>query len=233
MLDQTEEPNFYRYTLNVPMAWTPGERAIYCSVNPNLALGMVGRATGESPMYAFDRLLGGPMKIHSYGWLLDPAGQPYGGGSVKFLPRDFMKFGQLMLNDGVWEGRRLLDHDFVALASSRLYHLNNIYYGYTWWGIDWPYKDRTLRAYFAGGNGGQAVIVIPELDMVIATYGANYGHRAGLHIQQNLPPNYILPAVREAGDEKDASVIERDFRTPYGRSPDGGPVSATRGDQPP
>ncbi len=218
MLEQTDEPDYYRYTLKVPMAAAPGEEAVYCSANPNLALGMVSRATGESPMDTFDRLLGAPMKITRYSWLMDPAGHPYGGGSVQFLPRDFMKLGQLMLDGGTWQGRRILGADFVARASAPLRSLNKIQYGLLWWSIVYPYKDRTVRAFFAGGNGGQGVMVIPELDLVIATYGGNYASRVGLHIQHDFAPNYILPAVREPGDDKNAPVIQRDFVTPYGHS---------------
>lgn len=220
MLDQSDEPDYYRFTLKVPMASEPGEKAVYCSINPNLALGVVGRATGESPMDTFDRLLGIPMKINRYGWSLDPAGHPFGGGSMQLLPRDFMKFGQLMLDGGVWQGHRLLDRDFVARASAPLYHLRGITYGYLWWGIDFPYKNRTVHAFFAGGNGGQAVIVIPALDLVIATYAGNYSSKGTVNTSQNLPPRYILPAVREPGDDKSAPVIPReDWVTPYGPSP--------------
>lgn len=226
MSNQEEEPDFYRYTLKVPMAWEPGEKAIYCSANPNLALGVVGRAMGEFPLDTFDRLLGVPMKIDRYGWGLDPAGNPYGGGSVQLLPRDFMKLGQLMLDGGTWRGRRILGRDFVARASAPLYHLRNIYYGYLWWGIDYPYKDRTVHAFFAAGAGGQGGMVIPELDLVTATYAGNYSSRGpSLDIQQNLVPRYILPAVREPGDDKNAPVIFReDYATPYGPSKEGGPV---------
>ena len=226
MGEQTDEPDYYRYTLRVPMESAPGEKAVYCSCNPHLALGMVGRATGESPMYTFDRLLAQPMKIRRYGWMLDPAGNPYGGGSVNFLPRDFMKLGQLMLNGGTWEGRRILSREFVARASATLYHLRNVTYGYLWWGIDYPYKDRTVHAYYAGGAGGQSVTVFPELDLVIATYGANYSAgRVGIHIQQELIPRHVLPAVREPGDDLNAPVQPIDFVTPYGRSAVSGPVA--------
>jgi CubicO group peptidase (beta-lactamase class C family) len=224
MMDQTDEPDYYRYTMAVPMATVPGEKSVYCSANPHLALGVVSRATGESPLYMFDRLLGAPLEINRYGWLLDPAAHPYGGGSMQFLPRDFMKFGQLMLNGGTWQGRRILSRDFAARASSPLYHLRNIYYGYLWWGIDYPYKDRIVHAYFAGGAGGQGVMVIQELDLVIATFAANYSSRSAIHIQQELIPRYILPAVREPSDDKNAPVKERDYNTPYGPSPLSGPV---------
>lgn len=225
MWNQTEEPDFYRYTLKVPLATPPGENAVYCSASPNLALGMVGHATGEFPIYSFDRLVGGPMKINRSLWPLDHAGNPYGGGGVLFLPRDFMKFGQLMLNGGTWEGRRILSREFVARATARLYHLRKIYYGYLWWGEDYPYKNRTVQAFRAAGAGGQLVTVIPELDLVVAIYAGNYNSRIQLSWTQHIVPRFILPAVREAGDDKNAPVTEREFSSPYGRSSDGSRVS--------
>jgi CubicO group peptidase (beta-lactamase class C family) len=196
MQDQTDEPDWYRYTLRVPMALAPGEKAIYCSANPNLALGMVSRATGESPLYTFERLLGAPLKIGRYGWPMDPAGHPYGGGGVQLLPRDFMKLGQLMLNGGTWEGRRILGRDFVARASSSRYRIGERGYGYLWWAADYPYEDRTVRTFSALGAGGQLVTVAPDLDLVIASYGANYSSRGWRHVQNELIPTSILPAVR-------------------------------------
>ena len=228
MWDQTAEPDFYRYTLRVPMATPPGENAVYCSASPNLALGVVGRATREFPIYSFDRLIAGPMKIGNYAWPLDPAGNPYGGGGVQFLPRDFMKFGQLMLNGGTWEGRRILSRDFVAQATAPRYHLANIYYGYNWWSEDFPYKSRSVHAFMALGAGGQVVTVVPELDLVIAFYAGNYSSRIQLDVGHHYVPRYLLPAVREPGDDKNARVVDREYLSPYGRSQDGSRVSQTK-----
>ena len=106
MWEQTAEPDFYRYTMKVPMATPPGENAVYCSASPNLALGMAGRAAHEDPMSLFVRLVGQPMKIRRYEWGLDRAGHPYGGGGMNLLLRDFIKLGQVMLDGGMWQGRR-------------------------------------------------------------------------------------------------------------------------------
>jgi CubicO group peptidase (beta-lactamase class C family) len=97
MWDQTEDPDFWRLYMKFPMDRKPGEKSVYCSGDPNLALGMVARSTGESPLRQFDRLIGRPMKINRYAWGLDRAGNPYGGGGMGVLLRDFAKFGQLML----------------------------------------------------------------------------------------------------------------------------------------
>jgi len=225
MWDQTAEPDFYRFILKVPLATPPGENAVYCSTSPNLALGMVGRATKEFPIYSFDRLIAGPMKIGNYAWPLDPAGNPYGGGGVMILPRDFMKFGQLMLNGGKWESRQILKQEFVAQATAPLYHLVKIYYGYNWWSEDFPYKNRTVHAFMALGAGGQIVTVVPELELVVAFYAGNYSSRSQRDLGHAYVPRYLLPAVREAGDDKNAPVVDRDYTSPYGRSTDGSRVS--------
>ena len=214
MQDQTEEPDYYAYTLRLPMASKPGDVAVYCSTNANLALGLVGRVMKESPVTLFDRLVGTPMGITQYAWPLDPAGNPYGGGGVLYLPRDFMKFGQLLLNDGNWNGKRILSHDYVIRLSTPQYYLRNIAYGYLWWNMKFPYKNREVRCFYAGGNGGQTVVVIPELDLVIAMYGGYYSDRTGLLYNQQGIPDYILPCVREAGDDPNSPVVWKISRPP-------------------
>jgi CubicO group peptidase (beta-lactamase class C family) len=222
MDEQTEEPDLYRFFARVPLATPPGENAVYCSGSPNLALGMLGRALGENPLYAFDRLVARPMQVRTYHWPLDDAGQPYGGGGSMFLPRDFLKFGQLML-DGTWRGTRILDAAYVARAGAPLYHLRNVTYGHLWWSEDYPYKDRTVRVLRAAGAGGQHLTVVPELDLVVGMFGANYSSRVQGELH-HYAPRFILPAVREAGDDPRAPVSPREFKSPYGASKDGSRV---------
>jgi CubicO group peptidase (beta-lactamase class C family) len=193
---ESGEANFYQFALRLPMAYRPGEKAIYCSTNPNLALGVLQQATGEPPLYTFDRLVAGPLKIRTYGLLTDPSGNAYGGGGWHFLPRDFMKIGQLMLNQGQWNGRRILSKEFVTRASSPLVKIGTRGYGLGWWIYDLPYGNRTLRGFAALGNGGQNVFVVPDLDLVIAVYASNYGDRVLFEIQNDLVPKQILPAVK-------------------------------------
>ena len=226
MWDQTAEPDFHRYTMRVPLVTPPGENAVYCSASPNLALGMAGRAAGEDPLALFDRLIARPLKMHRYEFGLDPAGNPYGGGGMNLLLRDFAKLGQVMLNGGTWEGRRIVSEEFAKRATSPLYNLRRIHYGYLWWVEEYPYKDRTVRIFSARGAGGQTVTVVPELDLVVATFGGSYSSMQGMGGASVVPiPRTLLPAVREAGDDRNAPVVEREFVSPYGRSTDGSRVA--------
>jgi CubicO group peptidase (beta-lactamase class C family) len=193
---EQEEPDFYKFTLKLPMAYAPGEKAIYCSINPNLALGMVGVAARESPFYLFDRLVAAPMGITYYLWALDRVRHPYGGGGSAYKLRDFSKFGQLMLNGGIWHGRRILSADFVARAISPLAKINGQRdYGLAWWPQEYPYVNGTVHAFSALGAGGNLVMVFPELDLVVATFGGSYSSRGWRYIGGEFITNYILPSV--------------------------------------
>jgi CubicO group peptidase (beta-lactamase class C family) len=196
LMMETIDTDWYRYTLDLPMAYAPGEKSIYCSINANLLGGVLRRATGETLADLFDRLIGRPMQFGRYAMFLSPTGDPYMGGGVQIMPRDFMKLGQLMLDGGTWHGRRIVSRDWTRRASSPLYDLRGLQYGYLWWVRDYPYKDRKVRAYFAGGNGGQSVIVVPELDTVVTFYGGNYGDRVSLKTDRVFAPEYVLPALK-------------------------------------
>jgi CubicO group peptidase (beta-lactamase class C family) len=117
------------------------------------------------------------------------------GGGMQLRPRDFMKLGQVMLDGGTWKNHRVVSGDWARKAVSPLYELGGLQYGYLWWLTEYPYKDHKVRAFFAAGNGGQIVLGIPELDLVIAFYGGNYSDQAALVPQRVLIPELILPAV--------------------------------------
>jgi len=68
-------------------------------------------------------------------------------------------------------------------------------FGYLWWTTEYPFKGRRLRAYFASGNGGQEIVVVPDLDMVVASYGGNYSDRAGWLMIREYIPRFIMPAI--------------------------------------
>lgn len=190
------EPDYYRYTLNLPMKRDPGEKAVYCAPGANLALGVIGKAAGEFPLDLFDRLIARPMKIRNYAWWITRSGAPYGGGGTRVTARDLLKFGQLMLDGGTWNGKRILSREFAERATSPLYPLDRFGYGYLWWSYEYPYNGRKVRGYHAGGLGGQAVVVFPELDLVVATFGANYNSAGNYYVQLDVIPNYVLPAMK-------------------------------------
>jgi CubicO group peptidase (beta-lactamase class C family) len=69
-------------------------------------------------------------------------------------------------------------------------------YGYGWHFRDYQANGRVLRYYWAGGNGGQLIIVVPALDMVVGFTGGDYGEfRKYLRWEIELMPQYVFSAV--------------------------------------
>ncbi len=198
MQEQQDEPDWYRYTLGVPMAAEPGSTAVYCSANSNL-LGLVLAArTGLSLEVLFQRLIAEPLGITEYHMNLQPSGEPYMGGGMRWLPRDFMKLGQLYLDGGTWHGQRVLSADWVKRATTARVKIGDRGYGYLWWVQEYPYGESKVAVFYAGGNGGQVVAVVPALDLVVAFYGGNYSDKVLYRSQNVLFPQYILAAVRDS-----------------------------------
>jgi CubicO group peptidase (beta-lactamase class C family) len=178
MQEQTKEPDWYRYSLNVPMAWNNGDKLVYCSMKPNLAAGMLEKIAGEPLPEMFYRLVAKPLRMSDYHLFLQPTGQAYGGGGHHFTTLDFMKFTQLFLNDGKWEGRQIVSSDWVRESTAPRGTLSRgRTYGDLWNSVEYPYRGRKLYAYFPAGNGGQVYIGLPELDLVVAFTGGNYADR--------------------------------------------------------
>ncbi len=118
-------------------------------------------------------------------------------------PRDMMKFGVCYLNEGMWNGQRIISADWVE-KSSKIYGNNrNIRipiedsgkngYGYTWWTSQVGSGRHKTSMYRANGWGGQVIMVLPEKDMVVVFTGGNYNSRSSLF---EILERFILPATR-------------------------------------
>lgn len=197
--EQTGQPDWYQYTLDLPMAMAPGERAVYCSANSNLVGAVLSASTGKSLIALFSELIAKPLGIKRYYLGLQPTGEVYFGGGAHWLPRDFMKIGQVMLNGGTWNGHRVFSEDWSRVSTTEQVKIDGRAYGYQWWITDYPYRDGSVRAFFAAGNGGQIVMGVPELDLIIAFFGGNYSDRVLFRAQEVLVPEYVLMATAPAG----------------------------------
>jgi CubicO group peptidase (beta-lactamase class C family) len=204
MQSQTQERDWYRYTLNLPMKRDPGgSSAIYCSATLNLVGGAAERATKRWNADLFYQYLAKPLQFGEYHLNLMPTGDVYTGGGAYLRPRDELKLGQLYLGGGVWNGRRVIDKDWVAKSTTA--HATfirpvvdidqNHEYGYGWHIHHFKVAGRVYREYAAEGNGGQLVIVIPDLKIVAAINAGGYGSAVWYRWGLEMIPRYLIPAV--------------------------------------
>ena len=202
MQRQTSEPDWYKYTLDLPMARDPGgDQAVYCSAGINLLGGIVRNATHTWLPELFYENVAKPLQIKMYHWNLMANGDGYSGGGLYLRPRDQVKLGQLYLNGGVWNGKRVMSKEWVERSTSYQSTFGETLgadhdYGYGWHLYHFEAGDHSYRAYAAGGNGGQIVMVIPDLDLVVGFTGGAYGEFAKWYKwQTELVPQFIIPSA--------------------------------------
>ncbi|MFP2926094.1 serine hydrolase domain-containing protein [Pyxidicoccus sp. 3LG] len=197
---QEQESDWYTYTLNLPMEREPGvEQAVYCSAGMNLLGGALRNTTGMWLPDLFARSLATPLQMRNYHLNLTPSGDAYLGGGFHLRPRDALKLGQLYLSGGVWNGRRVVSKQWVERSTARHSVMSpERTYGYAWWRHELKVGDRVYAEYEAGGNGGQYIMVVPELDLTVMFTGGNYSQFAiWKKFREELLPRYILAAARK------------------------------------
>ena len=213
MQRQRVQADWWRYTLDLPMAHDPGSRYAYCSANTNLVGGALTAATGTWLPEYFDETVARPLQFGRYHWNLMPNGEGYLGGGAFLRPRDLLKLGQAFLGGGVWNGRRIVPAAWVAESTRQRIEVTPATTGYSeaefanyyWRGADglaWHLGTlgvggRTVRTYGATGNGGQLLLVVPGYDLAVVFTGGNYG-QGGVWGRwgQNIVADRIIPALR-------------------------------------
>lgn len=158
--------NWMDFVLNQELIAEPGGRMIYSTGSTHLLSVILTRATGMSTREFGNRYLFGPMDINLGGWDRDPQGYYFGGNNMAMSPADMLKIGRMMMNMGEWQGEQIVPQEWI-LDSVKTYTRSNFNpydMGYLWW-------QRPVNGYdaiFAWGHGGQYIMMIPELDVVIA-----------------------------------------------------------------
>jgi len=212
MSTQRRQPDWWKYTLDLPMAHHPGSRYAYSSAGMNLMGAALTTGTGTWLPELFDHTVARPLEFGPYHWNLMPTGEGYLGGGAWLRPRDLLKVGQVYLDDGVWKGRRIVDASWVTSSTAQHVEISgastgldaeqfpNFYNkgadGYSWHLNQLRSGDRVYREYEASGNGGQLLIVIPELDLVVVFTAGNY-LQGGIwgRFRDEIVPREIIPAI--------------------------------------
>lgn len=211
LTNQDTNPNWLGMVVGLKVIRDPGERAVYCSINPFLAGEVIARATGRSFFDLSWELVAVPLQMGRHTILTTPFGESYMGGSARYSLRDFAKLAQMYANGGAWNGRRIVTEAWVRESAEPVYRIGRTFrqgpggptetttnnYGYLWWTTEFEHNGHVVRAHHASGNGGQFSLFIPELGLVIATYSGNYADAGGFFALRELIPKHILPAVSQ------------------------------------
>lgn len=153
--------------LNQALDSEPGSKFNYSGYANHVLAAVLVRATHQDFMsYAETNLLR-PLGVSKVVWYKDKNGLELGCGSSLWLARDFLKFGQLYLDNGSWEGAKLIPAKYVQ--DSGRTHLSGDFFGtHITYGLLWFTDTISGHAtYHAKGYGGQYLLIAPDLDLVV------------------------------------------------------------------
>lgn len=121
--------------LEAPVVIEPGTKFEYNNRGVDLLSGVVRRAAGVPLDEYLNKRLFQPLGIAFFNWVRDPDGNPHGCAELYLPPTDMAKIGQLMLQGGMWEGKRLLSQNYIEQATkpSKITDGTGDACGWLWW----------------------------------------------------------------------------------------------------
>jgi CubicO group peptidase (beta-lactamase class C family) len=192
-----------RYVLSKPIASPPDTIWVYNGGGTELLGNIVERTSGQSLEEFAGDVLFKPLDVTDFEWkTYPPNGKIAAAGGLRLRPRDAAKIGQLLLDDGAWNGRQVVPPDWIMQSvvprfQAVGYFGGTLFYGYQWWLGRSLANGREVKWIAAFGWGGQRIFVVPELALVVMITAAQYGERREGLAAFDLLANLIIPAVTD------------------------------------
>jgi CubicO group peptidase (beta-lactamase class C family) len=181
----TGRVNAFQYAATRPPQWPPNTVGRYRNTDPVLTNYLVRLAVekrGEEYLSFPQRQLFDKIGVRSMVMETDPYGNFLTQGYELMSGRDWARLGNLYLQDGVWNGDRLLPEGFVkfvsTLAPAWAADNHPVYGGFFWINGDSAFPV-PKEAFYMAGAGGQTVLIIPSHELVVVRIGHYKGQQPG------------------------------------------------------
>jgi len=199
-----ETRDWTRFALDIPTAsdYARGANGLgrysYCTAGAFLLGRIVERATGERFDTYVQRRLFDPLGITGARWKTSPTGEIQSGGQLSLRARDFAAIGQLILDGGMAGGKQVVSGAWLReMLTVRAKATPLDGYGYLWWVRDYREtgNPRPWPGFYMSGNGGNKVVLFPDLKTVVVILSTNYNQRDMHQLSSALIERHILPAL--------------------------------------
>ena len=162
--------NWVQHALARPLFAMPGTEMEYSTGNTHLLSAILTKATKTSTWQFAQDALAKPLGFTLARWPQDPQGIYFGGNDMLLTPRQLLAFGELYLRGGRTEQRQIVSEKWIgqSFVPRGVSPISGNRYGYGWWMRDLAGH----QAYFAWGFGGQYIILVPDLELVVVTTSA-------------------------------------------------------------
>lgn len=180
-----------------PEASPYGRSFSYCTAGVFLLGRVLERSSKMTVEELARKALFNPLGIDKADWKRSSMGEAQTGGGLALRSCDLLRLAQLYANGGVWNGARIVSDNWVRTSIRPHARIDDqTEYGYLWWLKSFKSGEKEFPAYYMSGNGGNKVVVIPSLDMVVAITSTNYGTKVMHEQTEKLLTDYVLAAIQ-------------------------------------
>ncbi|MFS1523832.1 serine hydrolase domain-containing protein [Microbulbifer sp. 2304DJ12-6] len=172
---------------------------LYQSSDPRIAMLVLDAVVPGSANDFIKNELLEKMGINIYHWSENVSGVPEGAWGAMMTSRNMIKWGNLVINKGKWNSRQLIPEAFIAKATGKVavptaddFDYTNFSYGYFFWRTNMHVGNKKYVAKFGWGGGGQYVIAIEDLDLIIAITGRGDDEKTLDLIEKRILPAFAL-----------------------------------------
>ena len=161
--------NHLQYIIDLPLVSTPGTVFNYSDGASHLLSVIITQATGMNTLDFAREYLFDPLEIKKFRWSKDNKDYPNGAAGLQIMPADMVKFGNLILNNGRYHGKQIVPGSWITnMTTTKISTDNNVLYGPEYGYQIWLGTKESHRYYMAMGWGGQFIIIVPDLKLVVA-----------------------------------------------------------------
>lgn len=192
--------NWVKFVLDLPMSENKiGETWNYFTAGVVLTGDILDKSVPNGLENYAQKKLFQPLGITNYKWQFTPQQKPSLAGGLKMNALDFAKFGQLYKNNGIWNGKRILDKSWIKKSFTNYFSDKKDFegYGYLFWRKVYKVGDKSFEAYLSNGNGGNKIIIFTELPVVMVITAKAYNKPYAHSQVDKMVQEYLLPAVCE------------------------------------
>ncbi|HTE27282.1 serine hydrolase domain-containing protein [Flavitalea sp.] len=187
-----------RFILSRPITEQPGKTFGYNGGNTQLLGAIIESTCGMTLDKFVTKYIFAPLGIANYYWhtISDMSKVPAAASGLRLRSRDIMKIGLLLLNNGLVNGKQLLNKNWIETSlSSHIARDNDGGYGYQFWILKTPGNSdkRTLPA--AVGNGDQRIFIDRKKQLVVVVTSGNYNKWDVKKASYELLADFIYPAI--------------------------------------
>ena len=161
------------YAINKPLEHKPGTFWYYSSGSTNIVMRYLrGKFASDTEFlrYCRERLFA-PLGIRNAVFEPDISGTPVGSSYLYITAREFASFGQLYLEDGVFQGQRILPEGWVEYTVTPAADSKDSYGSFFWLNKNKYWTDAPEDMFHCQGHDGQEIFIIPSKDLVVVTLG--------------------------------------------------------------